>query len=259
MTGVASTMIKTTNMQLNLNQNIINTHMNSKIIVALDFSSRAEVMSLVRQLEPKCCRLKVGKELFTACGTAIIHELQELGFEIFLDLKFYDIPNTVYKAIRAAADLRVWMVNVHASGGREMLLKANAAINDSQHKPLLIAVTILTSMGQNDFVEIGYKLPLKKHVIHLAKLSCECGLDGVVCSAHEALAIKKATNDSFLTITPGIRLKDSELDDQTRIMTPDNAIRNSVDYLVIGRPITAATSPLDVLNKINNEINLIKG
>lgn len=234
--------------------------MNSKIIVALDFSSHSEVIGLItQQLNPKQCRLKVGKELFTACGPAIIRELQNLGFEIFLDLKFHDIPNTVYKAIRAAADLHVWMVNVHASGGREMLLKARAAINDSLHKPLLIAVTVLTSMGPDDFYEVGYKLPLKEQVTHLAKLSYECGLDGVVCSAHEALEIKKATNDRFLTITPGIRLKDGVVDDQRRIMTPDNAIRNGADYLVIGRPITAAVSPLEVLNKITNEICLIKG
>lgn len=230
--------------------------MNSKVIVALDFNSKNEVLNFIQELDPNECRLKVGKELFTAYGPEIIHLLHQHNFQIFLDLKFHDIPNTVYKAIKVAANLGVWMVNVHASGGREMLLKARAAINDSSHKPLLCAVTILTSMSERDVAEIGYVRTLKEEVIHLAKLSYECGLDGVVCSAYEAKSIKIATNENFLTITPGIRLVDSITDDQTRIMTPINAINNGADYLVIGRPITMATQPLAVLNSINSEITL---
>lgn len=223
----------------------------NKVIVALDFNNLTEVQNFVANLDPQQCRLKVGKELFTAYGPQIVKELHALGFEVFLDLKFHDIPNTVYKAIRVAADLGVWMVNVHASGGREMLQKARQAVADSTHKPLLIAVTILTSLSSEAVAEIGYQLPLQEQAIHLAKLSYECGLDGVVCSAHEADLIKSATATKFLTITPGIRLIADKTDDQTRIMTPLNAVNNGADYLVIGRPITQADSPQQVLAQIN--------
>ena len=226
----------------------------SKVIVALDFNNLDEVHKFVATIKPEQCRLKVGKELFTSGGPLIVQELQHLGFEIFLDLKFHDIPNTVYKAIRAAADLGVWMVNVHASGGREMLKKAHQAIQDSVHKPLLIAVTVLTSLSKEELSEIGYARDLTEQVLHLAKLSYECGLDGVVCSAHEARLIKSFTAQNFLSITPGIRLDDAKLDDQTRIMTPENAIKNGADYLVIGRPITQAINPLDTLLTINQQI-----
>lgn len=223
----------------------------NKVIVALDFNNLIEVQNFVANLDPQQCRLKVGKELFTAYGPQIVKELHALGFEVFLDLKFHDIPNTVYKAIRVAADLGVWMVNVHASGGREMLQKARQAVVDSTHKPLLIAVTILTSLSSEAVAEIGYQLPLQEQAIHLAKLSYECGLDGVVCSAQEANLIKSATAAKFLTITPGIRLSADKTDDQTRIMTPLNAVNNGADYLVIGRPITQADSPQQVLAQIN--------
>lgn len=226
----------------------------NKIIIALDFNDLTELRQFVAQINPQQCRLKVGKELFTAYGPSIIQELHSLGFEVFLDLKFHDIPNTVYKAIRVAADLGVWMVNVHASGGREMLVKARQAIEDSTHKPLLIAVTILTSLSSEAVTEIGYSLPLQEQAIHLAKLSYECGLDGVVCSAHEASLIKSATDADFLTVTPGIRLSDAKTDDQTRIMTPINAVKNGADYLVIGRPITQAAEPQQVLNQINDSL-----
>ncbi|RTL02070.1 MAG: orotidine-5'-phosphate decarboxylase [Proteobacteria bacterium] len=226
----------------------------NKIIIALDFNNLTELRQFVAQINPQQCRLKVGKELFTAYGPSIIQELHSLGFEVFLDLKFHDIPNTVYKAIRVAADLGVWMVNVHASGGREMLVKARQAIEDSNHKPLLIAVTILTSLSSEAVTEIGYSLPLQEQAIHLAKLSYECGLDGVVCSAHEADLIKSATDADFLTVTPGIRLSDAKTDDQTRIMTPINAVKNGADYLVIGRPITQSAEPQQVLNQINDSL-----
>lgn len=226
----------------------------SKVIVALDFNDLTEVLQFVRQIKPSECRLKVGKELFTAYGPQIVRELQVLGFEVFLDLKFHDIPNTVYKAIRVASDLGVWMVNVHASGGREMLTKARQAIEDSQHKPLLIAVTLLTSLSESAVAEIGYQYSLREQALHLAGLSYECGLDGVVCSAHEAAAIKQVTNADFLTVTPGIRLSADKIDDQTRIMTPSVAIASGADYLVIGRPITQSAAPADTLRTINQDI-----
>ncbi len=228
--------------------------MTSKVIVALDFNNLTEVMEFVQQIKPSECRLKVGKELFTAYGPQIIRELQALGFEIFLDLKFHDIPNTVYKAIRVASDLGVWMVNVHASGGREMLTKARQAIEDSQHKPLLIAVTILTSLSESAVAEIGYQHSLVEQTLHLARLSYECGLDGVVCSAHEAAAIKLATSAEFLTVTPGIRLNTDKVDDQTRIMTPSIAVASGADYLVIGRPITKSVLPIETLQGINQSL-----
>ena len=231
--------------------------MNSKIIIALDFNLIDDIINFITPLNPEECRLKIGKEIFTAYGPQVIHELHKRGFEVFLDLKFHDIPNTVYKAIRVACDFGIWMVNVHASGGRAMLLKAREAIDSSQHKPLLIAVTLLTSLSAKDVEEIGYRLPLKEQVLHLAKLSYECGLDGVVCSAHEAHEIKATTQSSFLAVTPGIRLQeDSSSDDQTRIMTPQQAIKNKADYLVIGRPITQAKSPYEVLKQINRDIML---
>ena len=226
----------------------------SKIIVALDFNDLAEVLHFVEQIQPSECRLKVGKELFTAYGPQIVRELHARGFEVFLDLKFHDIPNTVYKAIRVAADLGVWMVNVHASGGREMLIKARQAIQDSQHKPLLIAVTILTSLSDAEVAEIGYSRSLTEQTLYLAQLSYACGIDGVVCSAHEAAAIKQVTNAKFLTVTPGIRLSADKTDDQTRIMTPVQAIASGADYLVIGRPITQALAPATTLRAINQSI-----
>jgi orotidine-5'-phosphate decarboxylase len=226
----------------------------SKIIVALDFNDLEQVLHFVEQIQPSECRLKVGKELFTAYGPQIVRELHARGFEVFLDLKFHDIPNTVYKAIRVAADLGVWMVNVHASGGREMLLKARQAIQDSQHKPLLIAVTILTSLSDAEVTEIGYQRSLTEQTLYLAQLSYACGIDGVVCSAHEAAAIKQVTNAKFLTVTPGIRLSADKTDDQTRIMTPVQAIASGADYLVIGRPITQTPEPAATLRAINQSL-----
>lgn len=226
----------------------------SKVIVALDFNNIDDVINFVSTISPEQCRLKVGKELFTAYGPEIVRKLHSLGFEVFLDLKFHDIPNTVYKAIRVAADLGVWMVNVHASGGREMLERAAQAIQDSKHKPLLIAVTILTSLSKEAVAEIGYARELTEQTLHLAKLSHECGLDGVVCSAHEASLIKSFTSSDFITVTPGIRLEDNKTDDQTRIMTPQNAVKNGADYLVIGRPITQAKNPKETLGLINQSI-----
>lgn len=224
------------------------------IIIALDFDNQDEVFSFLKNIPANECYIKVGKELFVAEGPALVRELVKMGYKVFLDLKFHDIPNTVYKAVKAAANLGVWMVNVHASGGSEMMRAAKKAINESAHKPLLIAVTILTSLSEQAVMEIGYAKTLNEQALHLAKLSFECGLDGVVCSAFEARAIKQNTSLAFLTITPGIRLVDDKLDDQTRIMTPRKALENSADYLVIGRPITKSINPLQVLKEIEQSI-----
>lgn len=225
-----------------------------KLIIALDFTDLAAALKLVAGLTPASCRVKVGKELFTAHGPSAIRQLQQLGFEVFLDLKFHDIPHTVYQAIRIAADLGVWMVNVHVSGGREMLHQARLAINDSQHKPLLIGVTILTSLNQVQLTEIGYTRSLTAQACSLAELAYACGLDGVVCSAHEANLIKQATHAKFLTIVPGIRLLNNAADDQTRIMTPAAALANGADYLVVGRPITQATDPAAAVAEIEAQL-----
>ena len=229
--------------------------MRKQIIVALDLDNQQAVFELVNKLNPAVCYLKIGKELFTLYGPEIVHSLQQRGFEIFLDLKFHDIPNTVYKAVKAAASLGIWMVNVHASGGREMLLAAHQAIEDSQHKPLLIAVTILTSLSPEAVAEIGYSRSLTGQATHLAQLAHDCGLDGVVCSAWETNSIKSATSPGFITVTPGIRLSDSKADDQIRIMTPATAVANGADYLVIGRPITQADNPSEILNNIMQELH----
>jgi orotidine-5'-phosphate decarboxylase len=227
----------------------------SKIIVALDFNDAQSALKFSALLTPESCRLKVGKELFTAAGPNIIEKLHQRGFEVFLDLKFHDIPNTVYGAICVAANLGVWMVNVHASGGIRMLEQARSAIDNSLHKPLLIAVTILTSLSSTEVADIGYQRPVAEQVLHLAKLSHSCGLDGVVCGAPEAASIKAATNAAFLAVTPGIRLASESQDDQQRVMTPRAAISHGADYLVIGRPITRADAPLQLLQQINAQID----
>ena len=228
-----------------------NSHINdSPIIVALDFDNEKDVMNLVGQLSPDLCKLKIGKELFTSTGPKLVEKLVVGGYKVFLDLKFHDIPNTTYKACKAAANLGVWMTNVHASGGQKMLEMAKKGIDESGVDTLLIAVTILTSMSEAELPQIGIKENITAHVINLAKLTNQSGLDGVVCSAHEAKQIKSDIADSFLTICPGIRLTLEKEDDQTRIMTPQMAIDNKVDYMVIGRPITRAADPYLELTKI---------
>lgn len=231
----------------------INTY-NSPIIVAIDSSNEKDAYSLISKLDPSLCKLKVGKELFVSHGPQLVEKFVVSGYDVFLDLKFHDIPNTVYKACMAAANLGVWMVNVHASGGEEMLIAAKAAITESKYKPLLTAVTILTSMPEDQIASIGITDGLNMHIKRLAKLAHKCGLDGVVCSALEAKMVKEYTDNSFLTITPGIRLVDSLIDDQSRIMTPIAAINNLADYLVIGRPITQAKDPGMVLQNIYSQI-----
>lgn len=224
----------------------------SPLIVALDFQSADQALALVSQLDPKRCRLKVGKELFTIEGPTLVRKLADLGFDVFLDLKFHDIPNTVAKAVSAAANMGVWMVNVHASGGEEMMRAAREAL-DSQNQiqsPLLIAVTVLTSMSQAQLTDLGVARSLPEQVSYLADLARQSGADGVVCSAHEAGSIKESLGQKFLTVTPGIRPAGSSVDDQHRIMTPSRAMASGSDYLVVGRPITQADNPMVVVTDI---------
>jgi orotidine-5'-phosphate decarboxylase len=226
----------------------------SRIIVALDFSSEKKVFDIVSRLSPELCRLKVGKELFTHFGPSLVQELIAMGYDVFLDLKFHDIPNTVAKACTAAANMGVWMVNVHASGGSEMLIAARDAIDSAQHRPLLIAVTVLTSMQQKDLQEIGVNNSVEQQVIRLAKLSNRLRLDGVVCSAHESKILKQECGENFCLVTPGIRLNTGVSHDQKRVMTPAEAINNGSDYLVIGRAVTEASDPKMVLEQINSSL-----
>lgn len=228
-----------------------------KLIVALDFQDCSSCLKLVKQLDPALCRLKVGKEMFTLFGPALLEELHTCGFQVFLDLKFHDIPNTVNKAVSAAASLGVWMVNVHASGGARMMEAAKNALSSYQKAPLLIAVTVLTSMDNDDLQGIGIAEDTQVQAQKLAKLAAQCELDGVVCSALEANSIKQRCGNSFLCITPGIRPLGSDSGDQRRIMTPDRALQNGSDYLVIGRPITQAQSPLTVVKDIAQSIKNI--
>jgi orotidine-5'-phosphate decarboxylase len=225
-----------------------------KIIVALDYPAAAPALVLVDRLQPALCRLKVGKELFTAAGPALLEQLMRRGFEIFLDLKFHDIPNTAAQACKAAAGLGVWMVNVHALGGRKMLEAAREAIANSTQRPKLIAVTMLTSMAQEDLADIGIDATPAEMVLRLAILARDSGLDGVVCSAQEAALLRKQCGNEFCLVTPGIRPAQASLDDQSRVMTPLAALQAGSSYLVIGRPITKAADPLQALLDINQEI-----
>lgn len=215
----------------------------SPIIVALDYPDAGQALAMAQRLNPSDVRLKVGKELFTAAGPALVESLQQLGFELFLDLKFHDIPNTVAGALKSAAGLGVWMVNVHASGGRRMLEAAANAISQVSNPPLLTAVTVLTSMGVEELGELGITATPAEQVKRLALLAQSVGIEGVVCSAQEAQMLRQACGDDFLLVTPGIRPAGSQKDDQTRIMTPQEAQQAGVNYMVIGRPITQAAEP----------------
>ena len=226
---------------------------NSKVIVALDFPSDIAAMQLVEKLNPELCRLKVGKELFTRCGPALVKDMTASGFDVFLDLKFHDIPNTVAKACESAAELGVWMVNVHSMGGVAMMEAARSALSHDD-APLLIAVTLLTSSGENELRALGIDQKPADFVKRLASMTRQAGLDGVVCSAQEASMLKQQCGDDFLLVTPGIRPENSNADDQNRIMTPRQAVDNGSDYLVIGRPVTQSDDPVRVLQEINAQI-----
>ena len=229
-----------------------------KIIVALDFAVSSSALALAELLDPAACRLKVGKELFTAAGLVVLERLMRLGFEVFLDLKFHDIPNTTAQACKAAAELGVWMLNVHALGGRRMLQAAADAIANTGQHPKLIAVTLLTSMAQEDLADIGIAESPAQLVVRLATLARDCGLDGVVCSAQEASLLRANLGKAFCLVTPGIRPALASLDDQSRVMTPQAALLAGSSYLVIGRPITRAADPLQALRAINLEIGNIE-
>ncbi|WP_412973005.1 orotidine-5'-phosphate decarboxylase [Glaciecola sp. MF2-115] len=227
-----------------------------KVIIALDFDSQAAANELIGKLNPGTCRLKIGKEMFTYFGPDWVRSIVAQGFDVFLDLKFHDIPNTVAKAVKAAASLGVWMVNVHASGGSEMMKAAMSALNElGEERPLLTAVTVLTSMDQSQLDRVIGNRPIVEQVERLALLTQECGLDGVVCSPQEAIALRRIVNENFLLVTPGIRPAGSDLGDQVRIATPASALESGVNYLVIGRPITQSTDPLASLNVINDSIS----
>ena len=229
-----------------------------KIIVAFDYPSDQPAMEIAARLEPALCRVKVGKELFVAAGPGLVETLVSRGFGVFLDLKFHDIPNTVASACRAAARMGVWMINVHASGGRAMMQAAREALAAEQQRPKLIAVTVLTSMGESDLADIGMHGNTEEAVRRLAQLAQRAGLDGVVCSAQEARVLRAACGADFNLVTPGIRLADiastPAQDDQKRIMTPRAAMDAGADYLVIGRPITQSADPVATLQRIQREI-----
>lgn len=227
----------------------------SKVVVALDYADEASALNFVDKINPSQCRLKVGKEMFTLFGPEFVRKLVARDFDVFLDLKFHDIPNTVAKAVAAAAELGVWMVNVHACGGQRMMEAAKAALVPYGDKaPILIAVTVLTSMEQEDLAQMGVNISPAEQVVRLATLTQKSGLDGVVCSSQEAAMLKETLGESFLLITPGIRPAGSAAGDQRRIMTPVEAVEAGSDYLVIGRPITQAESPMQVLTEINDSL-----
>lgn len=231
--------------------------MKSPVIVALDFADRKRAEAMADKLDPAWCRLKVGKELFTRAGPDLVKALQARGFDIFLDLKFHDIPNTTASAIAAAAELGVWMVNVHASGGPIMMSAAREALVPfGKNAPLLIAVTVLTSMDTTQLAAVGINATPEQHVLRLARLSQQCGLDGVVCSAQECAALRAELGSPFVLVTPGIRPAATSTDDQMRVATPAKALANGSDYLVIGRPIIRATDPLVALHAILHELGI---
>ena len=225
-----------------------------QIIVALDFPCLKTALDFSKRVDPLTCRVKIGKELFTASGPACIEAFQKRGFDVFLDLKFHDIPNTVSRACEAAADLGCWMVNLHVAGGRQMLEKAVEALARRKKRPLLIGVTVLTSMRQVDLNAIGVTHALEKQVLLLAALAKETGLDGVVCSPLETRAIRTEAGNNFVLVTPGVRPSQAKADDQSRIATPEEAINLGSDFLVIGRPITRAENPQRVLQQISERL-----
>ncbi|WP_178919158.1 orotidine-5'-phosphate decarboxylase [Buchnera aphidicola] len=221
-----------------------------KIIIALDFNDKKNAMKLVNLLNPSLFYLKIGKEMFTILGKKFIHELHQLGFNIFLDLKFHDIPNTVFNATKAAADLGIWMLSIHASGGKKMLISAKKALKSFKKRPLLIGVTALTSLTQTDLNDIGIQISLQDYILILSKLSSDCGLDGVVCPGKEAKKIKSLCGNKYKIITPGIRCLNDSTFDQHQVITPIQTKNFPIDYIVVGRSITASKNPMKKLNFI---------
>jgi orotidine-5'-phosphate decarboxylase len=228
-----------------------------KIIVALDTNNRGSLEEILKKIKGSSCRVKVGKELFTSLGHEAINLIQKYNFEIFLDLKFHDIPSTVEKACKAAAEMGIWMLNVHASGGKEMLNAAKNGVMTKSHNAKLIAVTILTSFNENNFNELNYKTTLNEQILSLAKDAANSGLDGVVCSAKDISKINNELPKNFIYVTPGIRGIYDKSNDQKRTLSPKEAIKNGSNYLVIGRPITESKDPKRLIEEINTEINSI--
>lgn len=228
-----------------------------KIIVALDFAQAETALNLAQQLKDQNCKVKVGKELFTRAGPDLVWKLTDMGLDVFLDLKYHDIPNTVAKACQAAADLNVWMLNVHALGGKAMLSAAREALEGYPQRPKLIAVTILTSLHDDELTAVGLSGNAKDNVLRLANLAHDSGLDGVVCSPREIQPIRAQLPESFQLVTPGIRPAGSASDDQTRTLTPEQALLAGANYLVIGRPITAASDPVAALDNIRESLGAI--
>lgn len=228
----------------------------ARIVVALDYAKPQDALALAARLDPSLCKLKIGKELFTASGPQLVEQLVGRGYDIFLDLKFHDIPTTVGKACEAASRLGVWMLNVHASGGSDMMKAALEGVRRSGRSPLLIAVTVLTSMNQAALNQVGVTGDLRSQVLNLARLTKQSGLHGVVCSAQEAEMLRAEIGAGFCLVTPGIRPKTASLDDQSRVVTPAQAIANGADYLVICRPITQAEDPMSALQAIYQELQL---
>lgn len=226
-----------------------------RVIVALDYPTAESALEFARRVAPQLCRLKVGKELFTCAGPALVEKLVAMGFDVFLDLKYHDIPNTVAQACKAAAQLGVWMMNIHTLGGRKMMETTSEALAVLPNRPLLIGVTVLTSMDAEQLAEIGLPAPAIQ-VERLARLAKDCGLDGVVCSAQESAILKAACGADFRLVTPGIRPANASLDDQNRVMTPEAAMAAGSDYLVIGRPITQSADPVATLQSINASIGM---
>ena len=230
-----------------------------RVIVALDYPDAQSALALARRLSPAACRVKVGKELFTAAGPTLVETLAQHGFDVFLDLKFHDIPNTVAQACKAAAALGVWMLNVHALGGRAMLSAAREALAGAQARPLLIAVTVLTSHTDTDLREVGIEGTTQTAALRLASLTQSCGLDGVVCSALEAPALRGHLGEAFLLVTPGIRTAADAAGDQKRIVTPAQAVAMGSSFLVVGRPVTRAADPPAALAAIGAEVDRAAG
>ncbi len=228
----------------------------TRVIVALDFSNGQQALELVGKLQPGSCRLKIGKELFTREGPALVRFLGGQGYDVFLDLKYHDIPNTVAHACAAAAALDVWMINVHTSGGGRMMRAAREALDGAEgRRPLLIGVTVLTSMNRDDLAEVGLDTDPEEQVLRLARLAQASGLDGVVCSPREASRLRAELGSDFLLVTPGVRPRGASKDDQSRVATPVDAVRDGADYLVIGRPITQAPDPAAALEQINRDLS----
>jgi len=229
--------------------------MSSKLIIALDFPSSSQALNFIEPLSPHLCRLKVGFELFISAGPDFVKKLVDKGFDVFLDLKFHDIPNTVAAACRSASNLGVWMMNVHASGGMKMMVEAKKALVDCQSSAKLIAVTVLTSIDQDQLLATNITHSPEDQVNHLANLTMKSGLGGVVCSAQESIELRKQLGDDFLLVTPGIRPKGVAAGDQQRVMTPLEAKLAGVSYIVVGRPITQAANPISVIEAINADMH----